>query len=122
MTRNERRLRSVSRPIQERARELRQEMTPAEQLVWERLRDRQLDGLKFRRQHPLGRFIVDFCCPEHRLIVELDGGVHRGQEDHDEARTEVLEAYGYRVLRFPNTAVLQDVDGVLQMIAEAVRE
>ena len=119
--RTSRRIRGVSRGIQQRARELRKEMTPAERVLWGRLRNRQLKGLKFRRQHPLGRFIVDFCCAEHRLIVEVDGGVHRDQRAYDEARTEVLQAYGYRVLRFPNEAVLGDVDGVLEVIVEVVR-
>ena len=116
-----RRIRGVSRRIQERARELRRDMTPAERVLWGRLRNRQLEGLKFRRQHPLGRFIVDFCCAQHRLIVEVDGGVHRNQREYDEARTQVLQAYGYRVLRFSNEAVLGDVDAVLEVIAEVAR-
>ena len=116
-----RRIRGVSRRIQERARELRRDMTPAERVLWGRLRNRQLEGLKFRRQHPLGRFIVDFCCAQYRLIVEVDGGVHRNQREYDEARTQVLQAYGYRVLRFSNEAVLGDVDAVLEVIAEVAR-
>ena len=119
--RTSRRIRGVSRRIQERARELRRDMTPAERVLWGRLRNRQLEGLKFRRQHPLGRFIVDFCCAQHRLIVEVDGGVHRNQREYDEARTQVLQAHGYRVLRFSNEAVLGDVEAVLGVIAEAVR-
>ena len=119
--RTSRRIRGVSRRIQERARELRRDMTPAERVLWGRLRNRQLEGLKFRRQHPLGRFIVDFCCAQYRLIVEVDGGVHRNQREYDEARTQVLQAHGYWVLRFSNEAVLGDVDAVLEVIAEVAR-
>ena len=118
--RTSRRIRGVSRRIQERARELRRDMTPAERVLWGRLRNRQLEGLKFRRQHPLGRFIVDFCCAQHRLIVEVDGGVHRNQREYDEARTQVLQAHGYRVLRFSNEAVLGDVEAVLGVRAGAL--
>ena len=114
------RIRGVSPELQERARELRRETTPAERLLWARLRNRQLQGRKFRRQHPLGRFVVDFCCPAERLVVEVDGEVHEGQEEEDEARTAVLESYGYTVLRFPNQAVIQDVEGVLKAIARAI--
>ena len=121
MKRTSRRIRGTSQRIQKRARELRKEMTPAERILWGQLRNRQLEGLKFRRQHPLGRFIVDFCCAEHRLIVEVDGAVHRGQQDRDEARTKVLREYGYEVLRFSNEAVLGDVDAVLEAIVGAVR-
>ena len=115
------RIRGVSPELQERARELRRETTPAERLLWARLRNRQLQGRKFRRQHPLGRFVVDFCCPAERLVVEVDGEVHEGQEEEDEARTAVLESYGYTVLRFLNQAVIQDVEGVLKAIARAIR-
>jgi very-short-patch-repair endonuclease len=116
------RIRGTSRAIQEQARKLRKEMTPAEQVLWKNLRGRRLEGLKFRRQHPLGRFIVDFYCAEHRLVIELDGGIHQDQQEYDQARTEVLQDYGYRVLRFPNEAVLQRLDDVLQTITSTVRK
>jgi very-short-patch-repair endonuclease len=105
--------------IQQRARELRQEMTPAEELLWSRLRNRQLSGLKFRRQHPMGPFVADFCCPAHRLIVELDGDIHDSQAERDAARTEQFEQHGYRVIRFRNELVLNDVDAVLEAIEAA---
>jgi very-short-patch-repair endonuclease len=114
-----RRIRDVSHPVQQRARELRQEMTPAETRLWAALRDRQLDGLKFRRQHPSGRFVVDFCCPAQRLIGEVDGDVHDRQVDRDAARTEYLAQRGYRVLRFRNEAVMADLDTVLGAIRDA---
>ena len=109
----------TSPEIQQRAKELRQQMTPAERVLWEHLRAKRLKGLKFRRQHPLGPFIVDFCCPEHRLVIEVDGGVHELQKECDEARTEQLEAYGYRVLRFRNEDVLHRLEDVLEAICEA---
>ncbi|HEY77339.1 MAG TPA: endonuclease domain-containing protein [Thermoflexia bacterium] len=111
----------TSASIQQRARELRQEMTPAERVLWERLRNRRLGGLKFRRQHPLGRFIVDFYCASHRLIIELDGPVHKAQRDYDAARAEYLRERGYRILRFSNEQVLNDIEGVLEVIEEVCK-
>ena len=107
--------------IRLRARELRQQMTPAEAALWERLRRKQLSGLKFRRQHPIERFIVDFYCPSARLIVEVDGEIHRYQERDDAARDAFLMQRGYRILRFRNEAVLQNIEKVLEKIkAEAL--
>lgn len=70
-----------------RARELRKQTTPAEKILWEQLRNRRLNGIKFRRQHPLGKYIVDFYSPAHRLVIEIDGEFHRYQVDQDQART-----------------------------------
>ena len=108
------------RAVCSRARELRHPLTPAVGLLWQRLRNRQLDG-EFRRQRAIGRFIVDFYCHELRLIVELDGDVHpeANQSDRDQARTEWLEAQGYRLMRFRNDEVMQNVDAVLEKIAAA---
>ena len=97
-------------------RALRRRATSAEQVLWNELRGRRLDGLKFRRQHPLGPFIVDFCCVEHRLIVELDGDVHDSQRDYDDARTKYLAAISYRVIRFTNDEVANDLDKILTSI------
>ena len=105
--------------IQQRARELRQEATPAEETLWQALRGRRLGGRKFRRQHPLGPFIADFCCPEARLIVEVDGSVHDGQGEHDAARTQQFETHGYRVVRVRNEDVLCRLSAVLKAIAQA---
>jgi very-short-patch-repair endonuclease len=85
------------------------------------LRDRRLEGFKFRRQHPLGPFIVDFCCPEARVIVELDGGHHSLTHDSDAARSGYLTSQGYRVLRFWNNEVLGNTSGVLERIVEALK-
>jgi very-short-patch-repair endonuclease len=101
-----------------RAKELRRQATPAEKILWEYLRDRRLLGLKFRRQHPLGTYIVDFYCPAFRLVVEIDGEIHRYQEVDDQARTDQLEEKGYKVIRFWNFEVEQNLDTVLDTTAE----
>jgi adenine-specific DNA-methyltransferase len=80
------------------------------------MRDRQLCGAKFRRQHPIGPYIVDFCCPDHGLVVELDGGQHAEQTLADQARTRLIEADGYRVVRFWDHEVLNHIDAVLEAI------
>ena len=101
-----------------RAKELRKQATPAEKILWEQLRGRRLLGLKFRRQHPLGTYIVDFYCPAQRLVVEIDGEIHRYQADQDQARTQEFEDYGFSVIRFWNHEVEQNLDAVLDTIAE----
>ena len=100
----------------DRARELRQDMTDAEQKLWHHLRNRQLSGHKFRRQHDIDHYIADFACTEALLIVELDGGQHADQVNYDEHRTRHLQARGYRVLRFWNNDVLTNIEGVLTVI------
>jgi very-short-patch-repair endonuclease len=102
-----------------RARELRENATRAERLVWHRIRDRQMFGVKFRRQHPVGRFIVDFVATRERLVIELDGGQHALEPEvaRDVERTRELEKEGYRVLRFWNMDVLTNLEGVLEAIA-----
>lgn len=101
-----------------RARELRKEMTPAEKVLWERLRNRQLGGFKFRRQAPMGTFIADFYCAEKKLIVEIDGCVHDTQVEYDLFRTETMESLGYRVIRFRNSEIEQDLPRVLSTILQ----
>src|SRR5215467_1097314 len=85
------------------------------------LRNRRFSGLKFRRQHPIGRYIADFCCLEVGLIIELDGGHHASTRGEDSHRGQFLEGQGYRVLRFWNNEVLGNIAGVLQRIVEALR-
>jgi very-short-patch-repair endonuclease len=99
------------------ARSLRQSETEAERKLWFLLRNRQLGGLKFRRQHPIGPFVTDFCCTEAKLIVGLDGGHHALERRSDTTRTSYLEGQGYRVLRFWNDEALRDTGAVLQRIA-----
>ena len=98
------------------ARRLQRDQTDAERALWFRLRDRRLNGLKFRRQMPIKSYVVDFCCESTRLIVELDGGQHAERSVEDAKRTADLEAYGFLVLRFWNNDVLSNLDGVLEMI------
>ncbi len=104
-----------------RARTLRQPQTPAEQVLWAHLRNRQLAGFKFHRQQPLGHFVVDLYCHECRLVVELDGEAHAGREDYDAARTAWLSERGYRVIRFLNDDVRERLEGVLEAILEECR-
>ncbi|CAN5558724.1 hypothetical protein BH23CHL4_BH23CHL4_13900 [soil metagenome] len=100
------------------ARVLREEATPAEQVLWQSLRNRKLNGLKFRRQQALGPFILDFVCAENRLVIELDGKQHLEPEQaqDDANRTVQLEQYGYHVIRFSNEEVLNNHNYILQEI------
>lgn len=100
------------------ARKLRELQTPAEQKLWSVLCNRQVDGLKFRRQHPMGKFIVDFYCGSNRLVIEVDGGGHLDQEEYDAERTAWLEGQGYRVIRFTNLEILKDLNSVIEIIRE----
>jgi very-short-patch-repair endonuclease len=109
-------IRGVNREVRAAARELRKHPTPAEEVLWRYLRRRQQEGLRFRRQYPVGRFVLDFCCPAIRLVVEIDGEVHAGREERDSARTAELEAQGYSLIRFRNEEVMGDVSSVLERI------
>ena len=100
----------------DRARELRKNLTDTERLVWAALRGRRFAGFKFRRQMPLGSYIVDFVCLDRRLVIELDGGQHTRQADYDQRRTEWLRSQGFRVVRFWNHEVLQDWETVAEVI------
>ena len=113
------RIRGTTPEIEAAARRLRRNMTPAENKLWQALKGKKLGGLKFRAQHPVGPFILDFYCPACKLVVELDGSVHEKQMDYDKARTQQLEDYGYRVIRFRNEEVLSDLPSVLERIREA---
>ena len=98
------------------AKRLRSRQTEAEQRLWYHLRAHRFMGLKFKRQKPLGHYIVDFICHECRLVVEVDGGQHTVQTDYDHQRDAWLRERGYRVLRFWNHEVMQELDGVLERI------
>jgi very-short-patch-repair endonuclease len=100
---------------------LRKVSTPAEIKLWSRIRDDQL-GITFRRQHAIGSYIVDFCAPRKKLIIELDGSQHLEQAEYDEERTKYFEAHGYRVLRFWNHDVMNDMESVLQVIWTGLKE
>ena len=97
-------------------RNLRNAPTDAERLLWRRLKSRQIDGFKFRRQPPYGDYILDFVCLEHRIIVEVDGSQHLDAAAYDEKRSRFLRAAGFKVLRFWNNDVLAELDGVLEVI------
>jgi very-short-patch-repair endonuclease len=98
------------------AREFRKEPTEAERVLWEYLRDRRFFGKKFRRQHILRGFVVDFYCFEDRLAVELDGPIHLKQKDYDNARQNILKDFRIKILRFKNDEVLRDAQLVLRSI------
>jgi very-short-patch-repair endonuclease len=101
------------------AQRLRRELTDAERKLWWALRNRQVEGAKFRRQQPIGPFIADFVCQDSRLIIEADRGEH-AECPADERRTAFLESEGYRVLRFWNKDILNNLDGVIRAIADAL--
>jgi very-short-patch-repair endonuclease len=111
--------RYVNPVILARAKELRRPMTPHEAKLWQRLRGKQFHAIKFRRQHPIYRFILDFFCYQHQLVIEIDGDSHAApdQQLYDQARTEWLEQRGLRVIRFTNRDIDANIEGVLQEIA-----
>jgi very-short-patch-repair endonuclease len=102
------------------AREMRHQPTAAEDTLWQRIRNRRLSEAKFRRQHTVEGFVVDFICIDQKLIIEVDGEIHKqaDQQDYDIERQAILEARGFRVLRFSNHEVLQSLEAVAQTIAE----
>ncbi len=101
--------------IKEFRRELRRQLTPAEAFLWKYLKSRQFEGRRFTKQHSIGKFIVDFYCPSEKLIIELDGDVHINPvaEEYDENRTRYLNSLGYKVLRFENKMVFDNLESVL---------
>ena len=105
-----------------RAAELRREPTEAETRLWANLRAHKLAGIGFRRQHAIGPYIVDFCAPRAKVIIELDGSQHLDQQEYDAARTRFLENRGYKVLRFWNSEVMNQIEGVIGSILDALQE
>ena len=103
------------------ARQMRKEPTQAEDIMWQHLRDRQLLGFKFRRQHSIERFIVDLYCSEAALVIEIDGSIHQYTKEEDAIRQEYIESYGLRLLRFTNDEVINNIDSVLSRISEELR-
>ena len=104
------------------ANELRKASTNAENLLWQQLRSRKLDGLKFRRQHPVNNYVADFYCREKQIVIEVDGGVHneKEQKEYDEGRTVDLNNMGIRVIRFTNDEVEKEMGIVLKKIIDFV--
>jgi very-short-patch-repair endonuclease len=115
-----RRVAGMAKTVQPRAliaRRLRRDATDVERRLWRALRESELPW-RFRRQHPIGRRIADFACPARKLVIELDGGQHDARAAADDARTAELESYGYRVVRFWNTEVIENLEGVLETIPQ----
>jgi very-short-patch-repair endonuclease len=111
----------ASKEMQARARELRKDLTPAEKKLWQYLRNDQLDGARFRRQHAVDTYIVDFFCAKSKLVIEVDGDSHAEQMEYDAAWTQWLnEQHNYRVLRFINREVLTNIESVLEAIRAAL--
>jgi very-short-patch-repair endonuclease len=110
----------MNRNAKYRARALRRMSTPAEQVLWEHLRDRRIDGVKFRRQHPVGPFYVDFCAPSIRLVVEADGEYHAWQREHDRRRDAWLRVFSFEVLHVSNDEILGNTANVIARIRTAI--
>lgn len=106
----------MNKLIKERARELRKKATEAEIELWQLLRNKNFHGFKFRRQHSIGIYIVDFICITKNLIIELDGSIHFDQKNYDENRSQYLKSLGYKVIRFWNNEVLKNPEAVLEEI------
>jgi len=101
------------------AKNLRKRSTHAEILLWKHLRAKQLEGLKFKRQQPIGNYIVDFVCFKKQIVIEVDGGQHAIEKDKDKERDRWLEGQGFRVLRFWNNEVVANIEGVLEVVRES---
>ena len=112
----------TKRELIELARYMRKNPTPSEEAFWQAVRDRQLCGIKFRRQQVIEQFIVDFFAPSHHLVIEIDGGVHRGREEHDNLREQFLNDCGLRVLRFRSADVERRLSYVLNTVREILLE
>ena len=106
------------------AKQMRKDPTKAEEILWHRLKNKQLAGLKFRRQHPIDRFIADFYCHERKLVIELDGSIHGQveQKDLDTGRTETLNEFGIKVLRFKNEEILDNIEEVINKILDTFKK
>jgi very-short-patch-repair endonuclease len=106
----------------QRARELRRNPTDTERKLWHHIRDKQIENFRFRRQRPIGKYIVDFICLEANLVIKLDGGQHAEQLQYDAERTKYLTAQGLHVLRYWNNDVMQNIEGVLENIRTALMQ
>ena len=113
-------MRHYTNDLRDKARDLRHTQTDVERALWRLLRSREMAGFKFRRQHPLCGYIVDFVNLEKRLVIELDGSQHQEQTAYDNARTQTLNEAGFRVLRFWNNELIENREGVLQVILSAL--
>jgi len=105
----------------EKRRQLRSDMPPAEKKLWQHLRNKQLLGFRFRRQVSVGKYVVDFYCAEAKLVIEIDGDSHSGNEAYDSARQHFIESFGVRFLRFTNCDISESIEGVVGMIEKECR-
>lgn len=112
---------SISTEMRECAKELRRDMTPAEKILWQALKANRLNGLHFRRQQIIGGYIADFYCHQHALIIELDGNVHELQKEYDADREGKLTTQGFKVIRFTNEEILNDLPVVLNKILDSCK-
>jgi very-short-patch-repair endonuclease len=114
----------ANRNIFERASELRKNMTEAEKVLWNELKNRQIFKARFRRQHPIDIFIADFYCHEHKLVIEVDGGIHSETDikEHDIGREFEIEKLGIKILRFTNNEVLADIETVKRRILDEINQ
>ncbi|AIE73605.1 MULTISPECIES: endonuclease domain-containing protein [unclassified Synechocystis] len=115
------RIRGTTKEIEQAARTLRKGATQAEKILWHSLRNRQILGFKFRRQHPIGNFIVDFYCPQLKLVIEVDGSIHHSRQEYDQYRSGKLKEFGHYVLRFTNDQVIDDLPKVLEKITQTTQ-
>lgn len=104
------------------AAQLRKDHTESEEILWQALRGRKLDGRKFRRQNPIGAFVVDFLCAEENLVIEVDGAIHEQQRESDALRHEIIESLGLRFLRFSAAEVEHNLNGVLDVIKRSFQK
>jgi len=113
----------ASKETIEYAKALRKRMTPSEAILWDNLRNRKLFNTKFRRQHPIERFIVDFYCPAKKIVIELDGGIHDDpdQKEYDIGRSAEIEKYDIKIIRFKNEEIIDDLDKTLKKIIELIK-
>jgi len=104
----------------QKARQLRNKMTSAEKLLWDKLKGKQIAGVKFRRQHPINKYIVDFYCHAAKMVIELDGKIHLKSKEHDKERTEKLKELNIKIIRFSNNEVEKNIEEVLKQITTVV--
>ena len=114
----------AGRELIEKARILRKKMTYAEKLLWERIRNKKLNGIVFRRQHPVEHFIADFYCHKYKLVIEVDGGIHETPEvsERDKGREYEIEKFGIKVIRVTNYEVINNMENVIQIIKSHLKE
>lgn len=113
---------NLQKKLHYQAKRLRRDSTPAEQKLWFYLRGYRIFPVRFRRQYPINQFIVDFCCYQKKLIIEIDGDIHNDRKDQDDARTKVLEHYGFTVIRFKNDQVLYTIEEILKTIGKHINK